>query len=195
MRLNRGDPRDPGKNDPGNGEATVLPPVDGARTVPSVASWLDGVARVGYRGVYLLARTWWWLRRPSTSGALVAFWRGDQILLVRTSYRRIYSLPGGFVERQETAAAAATREILKEIGVTASPDDLITAWRGTLPFESRTDTVTIFECSADVSARHIDGREIVWAGWVSVNGARKLPLLPHVRAYLTSRSPDRTARV
>ena len=96
--------------------------------------------------------------------------------------------------RRETAVAAATREILKEIGVTTSPDDLIVAWRGTLPFEFRTDTVTIFESSADVSARHIDGREIVWAGWVSVNDARKLSLLPHLRAYLASRSPDRTAR-
>jgi len=137
--------------------------------------------------VYLLARAWWWLRRPSTSGVLVAFWRGDQVLLVRTSYRPLYSLPGGFVERHETAAAAATREILKEVGFSIRSDTLTTVWRGTLQFESRTDTVTIFECSAEVSVPRIDSREIVWAGWVGADDARELALLPHVREYLASR--------
>jgi len=170
-------PRGGGPGDAGGGEPSAL----------------DAVARLGYRGVYWLARAWWWLRRPSTSGALVAFWRGDQVLLVRTSYRRVYSLPGGFLARREPAAAAAAREVLKEVGVTLTPEELTTAWRGTLPFESRADTVTIFECCTDVSAPRIDGREIVWAGWVSLDDARQLPLLPHVAAYLMSRPRRRHA--
>jgi hypothetical protein len=32
--------------------------------------------------------------RPHTHGALVAIWQGQELLLVETSYRRSWSLPG-----------------------------------------------------------------------------------------------------
>ena len=55
--------------------------------------------RVFYRAAYLAARIWWFIRRPHTNGSLVALWCDGRLLLVRTSYRQLYSLPGGFIIR------------------------------------------------------------------------------------------------
>jgi len=54
------------------------------------------------------------VRRPHTHGALVAIWWQQQLLLVKTSYRRGYGLPGGGLERGETAAQAAVRELQEQ---------------------------------------------------------------------------------
>src|SRR5690348_8774781 len=60
---------------------------------------VDWIARLAYRAAYLLARAWWFLRRPETRGSVVALWHDGRVLLVRTSYRRQYTLPGGFMKR------------------------------------------------------------------------------------------------
>ena len=74
--------------------------------------------RVFYRAAYLAARIWWFIRRPHTNGSLVALWCDGRLLLVRTSYRQLYSLPGGFMKHGETSLAAAERELQEELGKT-----------------------------------------------------------------------------
>jgi 8-oxo-dGTP diphosphatase len=142
------------------------------------------LARVAYRCAYLLARAWWFVRRPRTSGAMVALWNDGR--LVRSSYRYdYYSLPGGFVKRGERPLDAALRELAEELAVTLPPPALSLAWEGSVRFEHRDDAITIWEGRLDhrpeVTA---DGREIVWAGWMTADEARAVRLLPHLRAYL-----------
>jgi len=154
-------------------------------TTGSVESFLSAVVRRGYRLVYLGLRVWWFLRRPATNGAAVALWHQGRILLVRTSYRNCLSLPGGFVRRGEPAEKAALRELHEEVGIRLPEHLLRHAWHGTVPFESRQDTIDIWEATLDtVPALHPTGREIVWADWVTPAEALKYPLLPHLRAYL-----------
>lgn len=144
--------------------------------------------RLAYRGAYLAARIWWFVRRPHTEGAIVAIWHGRRLLLVRTSYRLLYTLPGGFVERGETSREAATRELFEEISVATAPAALRIGWRGTLCFEHRLDTVTIWEVIVETPpALQMNSSELVWAGWRTADEARALPLLPHVQRYLASR--------
>ena len=149
---------------------------------------VDRVIRLGYRAAYWGLRGWWWLRRPATCGAGVAIWHGGRVLLIRTSYRNCYSLPGGFVRRGETSEQAARRELIEELGIDLSGHRLRHAWNGTLPFESRQDTVDIWEVTLeDTPQVRITGREIVWAGWMNPSEALGRRLLPHLALYLGER--------
>lgn len=67
-----------------------------------------------------LFRAWWRLRRSMTLGVRGIARDGEgRILLVRHTYAPGWHLPGGGVERGETAVAAAVREMAEEGGVEA----------------------------------------------------------------------------
>jgi 8-oxo-dGTP diphosphatase len=151
---------------------------------------LDTAICLGYRVAYWGLRAWWFVRRPATHGAGVALWHEGRVLLIRTSYRPCYSLPGGFVQRGEPSEQAARRELREEVGIDLSGQAVRLAWTGTLPFESRRDTVDVWETSVETApAVRITGHEIIWAGWVHPSEALGQRLLPHVALYLAGRQP------
>jgi ADP-ribose pyrophosphatase YjhB (NUDIX family) len=146
---------------------------------------INALIRLGYRFAYLTLRLWWFVRRPQTLGAAVALWHEGKVLLIRTSYRGCLSLPGGFVRSGEPSEQAARRELNEELGISIPPRMLRHAWHGMIPFESRQDTIDIWEMTVNPAPTpHVTGREIVWAGWVAPTEALKHPLLPQVAVYL-----------
>jgi 8-oxo-dGTP pyrophosphatase MutT (NUDIX family) len=146
----------------------------------------NAALRKGYRFAYLVLRLWWFVRRPRTCGAAVALWHAGKVLMVRTSYRDCYSLPGGFAQRGEPSERTARRELQEELGISIPPGTLRHAWHGTIRFESRQDTIDIWETTMDPAPEpHVTGGEIVWAGWLTPADALKRPLLPHVAIYLS----------
>jgi len=53
-----------------------------------------------------------------TVGSMCVIERNDgRILLIRHLYRRRWGIPGGLLQRNETAADAARREVLEEVGL------------------------------------------------------------------------------
>ncbi len=67
--------------------------------------------------------------KENTSNAIIikaasaCVWRGEDVLLVQRGKalgHGLWSLPGGRIEPDETAIAAAARELLEESGITAS---------------------------------------------------------------------------
>lgn len=147
-----------------------------------------------YRLAFALARAWWFVRRPHTQGAVVAIWHQGRVLLVRSSYRRSYGLPGGFIKHGETPAEAASRELAEELQLHIPPADLKVAWRESTFFEHRHDTTTVCEITLDaLPTIRVDGREIVAAEWTTPIDARSLALSPPVAGYLFRGLTDRRA--
>ena len=155
---------------------------------PSGGSALDRIHRGALRVAYSMLRTYWWIRRPVTTGVQVAVWHDDRLLIIRNSYRTELGVPGGGMRRGEETAAAAQRELREEAGVDLAIEQL--RYFGVV--ESRHDHVLdhchFFEVSVaaepDVT---IDHREVVWAGFISPSDLADASLHAPVRDYLRER--------
>ena len=133
----------------------------------------------------LLFEGWRRLVRPHTHGALVAIWCEGELLLVETSYRRSWSLPGGGIERGETARQAAVRELAEEVGLRVRAEQLVDPWQITERSPGGLNTVTIFTLPVQKRpALKVDGLEIVASHWLSREQALARELTGHVRCYL-----------
>jgi 8-oxo-dGTP diphosphatase len=92
------------------------------------------------------------------------------------------------MKRGESAREAASRELAEELQLVIPPDDLTLGWHGSRWFESREDTVTLWEIVLDAPPPvRVDGRELVWAGWKTPAEARALRLIPYLHDYLAGR--------
>jgi 8-oxo-dGTP pyrophosphatase MutT (NUDIX family) len=132
---------------------------------------------------------WWRVRRPRHEGALVAVYVGRELLLLRSSYRVTWNLPGGAVRRGETPEAAALRELAEEIGLVAqellSAGDAFGNWGG------RRSRVHYFELRLDrLPDLRLDNREIIAARLVSPDELPGMAVTGPVAAYLARVCPD-----
>jgi ADP-ribose pyrophosphatase YjhB (NUDIX family) len=159
--------------------------------------WLDGavvsVVDLGFQTAFKVAhrmlRAYWFVRRPSTHGALVAVWNEGELLLVKNSYRSHFTLPGGYIRSDETPADAAARELREEVGIDVVAADVRTAYTGVHEFENRHDRVTISEIEVAQRPRlAVDNREVVWAGFLSPAQILAKPIVPHLADYLRGRA-------
>jgi ADP-ribose pyrophosphatase YjhB (NUDIX family) len=75
-----------------------------------------------YRLAWLARTAWQLVTRPRTIGVRVIVEREGRVLLIRHSYVPGWHLPGGGVDRGETLAEAARREVREEVGLTVEVD-------------------------------------------------------------------------
>lgn len=151
-------------------------------------SLTDLCCRLGYRAAFAALRVWWWLRRPRASGAAVALWNGDSLLLVRTSYRCRWELPGGGVRTGESPLNAALRETQEEVGIALAPERLKPPLVIENYFEHRHDRVHLYESELGPGvAPSVDRREIVAARYFDRFERPRVALTPLVRRYLRGR--------
>ncbi len=149
---------------------------------------INALIRAVYRLAHWGLRLFWFVRRPETMGALVAVWYRGQVLLVKNSYRRELTLPGGYVRPREDRRVTAARELREEVGIHVRPARLTHAYHGTHVFEHRKDTLDIYELEVDEPpAVRVDDREVVKAEFCAPSDALGLLIVPHLEEYLSRR--------
>ena len=136
---------------------------------------------------FRVARLWWRLTQRPHEGALVAVHVGSDLLLVRTSYRRAWSFPGGGLKAGEAPMEAARRELQEEIGLAgnlAGPAGVFTGF-----YDGRPDRVHVYQLQLDrLPPLRLDHREIAEARLFGAAELDRLAVIGPVAAYLgTSR--------
>ena len=151
---------------------------------------LDRGIQLGFIVAHRMLRAYWAVRRPETHGCLVAVWHAGELLIVKNSYRREHTLPGGYRRRGETSAEAGARELAEECAIFIDPGRIREVYRGVHPFEFRRDDVTISEVEIETrpSPIGIDNREVTWAGFKSPQEILKMCIVPHLREYIEERA-------
>jgi ADP-ribose pyrophosphatase YjhB (NUDIX family) len=151
---------------------------------------VDAAWRAAYIAAYWILRGWWFVRRPHSYGAFVFLWRGDDLLLIRNSYRSGYTVPSGNLDRGETPRQAARRELAEEVGLEVREGELDDAGEALLDFEHKRDHSSFFELRREPGSPielRIDRREVVWAEFCPSGRLSEFDLSPHVTTYLAGR--------
>jgi ADP-ribose pyrophosphatase YjhB (NUDIX family) len=168
-----------------NGDELAKPPWPVNRALRRTA---DAGWRLAIYLAYRLLLLWWRVRRPRHEGALVALWHAGAILLIRSSYRRSWSLPGGGVGKDEMPRSAALRELDEELGVVLPESALRFVAAQCIFWEYRHDRTLIFEAELREAPRlRPDNREIIAAIFQTPAAAMALDLTPPLRAYLAAK--------
>lgn len=162
-------------------------PTRGANPRPIEALW-----HRAYRLAFRLQRLYWWLLRPRITGAYVAVWHRDRLLVIENSYRRRLSLPAGGLARGEAPIDAALRELHEEVGIRASPERLHFVDEIVSRVGYAEDHAHFYELLCDEApAFTIDRHEVVWADFLRPEEALEAGVVDVVRQYLTrARLPD-----
>jgi 8-oxo-dGTP pyrophosphatase MutT (NUDIX family) len=108
------------------------------------------------------------LMTPSfTVGAVIALKRTDgALLLVEQRHTLGWALPGGLLERGESAADAVVREVAEEVGITIDPARLPIPFAVVAPRVRRVDIVYVMTWFGSVSLRPgPDTDEVTSVGW------------------------------
>ncbi len=115
-------------------------------------------------------------------------WHAGRVLLAQRGIdpgKGRWTLPGGYVEQDETPDVAVAREIFEETGIHARATSLVAA-RHTLR-EADQNTYLVFAVELDGSAEiTVDGFETVQAGWFTPEECAALSELSPLSRWLVS---------
>ncbi len=107
---------------------------------------------------------------PRVAAGALFFDKQGRVLLVHPTYKDTWDLPGGYVERGESPAAACRRELREELGLDRAPLRLIAVdWA---PSEREGDKLLfLFDCGAledDERRIRLDPAELDRWEWVEL---------------------------
>ena len=95
-----------------------------------------------YKVAGFLRKIYWFIFRPSTFGAKGLLIDDGKILLVKTTYSRQFTIPGGGIKRGETAEETVKRELKEETGIEVLKCHLIGEYENKTEFKN--DHISLF---------------------------------------------------
>ncbi|MGL5864319.1 MAG: NUDIX domain-containing protein [Dermatophilaceae bacterium] len=108
---------------------------------------------------------------PRVAAGILVRDQNDDVLMVKPTYKSGWDIPGGYVEPGESPAAACSREIREELGVTMSPGRiLVVDWA---PRDGEGDKLLLIfdggvSDTALLAGLRPDGHEIECAEFISL---------------------------
>ena len=147
---------------------------------------IDLAYQAAFKTAHRLLRLYWTVRRPHKGGILIAIWNGGELLIVKNTYRKQHTLPGGYPRGGESPPQTGARELAEECDVHVAPEQLKEVYRGEHLFEGRRDDVTIVEVELPTRPNiRVDHREVAYARFARPDESLGLEIVPHLREYLT----------
>lgn len=120
-----------------------------------------------YPLAYAVLSIYWQVFKPKTQGVKVIIESGGKILMIKNSYGGVrWNLPGGGVDKGETALDAALREAREEVGIQVDETTIQEIGSYVTTHEGKIDTVHVFH-GFTTQDSEIDNDEIVQAAWFS----------------------------
>lgn len=126
--------------------------------------------------IHPILQIYWFVFRPKTQGVKCIISNDGKVLMIRNTYgHKLWTFPGGGIDQGETAEQAVKREVVEEVGVKVK--NLRKIGEFTITAEYKRDTVTVFVASSGSNQFAIDDKEILEAGWFSLDN------LPTISEY------------
>jgi 8-oxo-dGTP diphosphatase len=114
-------------------------------------------------------------RKRMGSGVVIRNSRGEMLIL-KTTYKSHWEIPGGVVEENESPKQAAEREALEEIGLTIKIASCLVVHYRSAQDKQNENIMFVFDGGviADDTKIRLDGKEISEARFVSFQNAASL---------------------
>jgi len=146
------------------------------------------ISQVFYRLAYRALLSLWFFTRPTVHGVYIAVWHNAELLIIKNSYRKRFTIPCGRIKRGEDSADAAVRELCEEVGIAVQKSRLAHVGKYSAQHKYAVDVGNFYEIEMlDLPPVRVDNREVVYARFMPIDRVRRLNLNPTVKAWLNNR--------
>ena len=114
--------------------------------------------------------------------AIAVVFSEDKVLMMKSSSLKIWLLPGGGIEENESASEACQREVLEETGYRVEVVRMVGIYK---PINRITSKVTLFECRLLGSNQGSFCSEVIEVQWRPVSEARAMTIFPLHKNFIT----------
>ncbi len=124
-----------------------------------------------YKIAGFLRRIYWFIFRPNTFGAKGLLIDNGKVLLVKTTYSRQFTIPGGGIKKGEKPEDTVKRELQEETGIEVLACHKIGEYENKTEFKN--DQITLFYIDDFQLGEKMDSPEIDQFSFFSLDGLPK----------------------